>query len=90
MAGEWKKHEVVPDVIDTAPSEVAKITYEGDVCVNLGNELTPTQVKNKPSIDFSAEANTFYTLCMTGETILNILIQNIFIEAHLQNKILRY
>jgi len=33
----------------------------------LGNELTPTQVKDQPSVRWNAESNSYYTLCLTGE-----------------------
>lgn len=39
-----EKHGVIPDVISVAPKEIAEIKY-GNVKVNLGDELTPTQVK---------------------------------------------
>ena len=39
-----EKHEVVPDVIPVAPAEVATVKY-GNLALDLGNELTPTQVK---------------------------------------------
>lgn len=32
--------------------------------VNLGNELTPTQVKDEPTLKWDANANEFYTLLM--------------------------
>jgi phosphatidylethanolamine-binding protein len=31
----------------------------------LGNVLTPTQVKDQPTVQWDAEASSFYTLCMT-------------------------
>lgn len=31
----------------------------------MGNELTPTQVKDVPTVKWNADANKFYTLCMT-------------------------
>uniref|UniRef100_A0A1W7RAP7 Protein D3 n=1 Tax=Hadrurus spadix TaxID=141984 RepID=A0A1W7RAP7_9SCOR len=59
------KHKVVPDVVDTAPRHVAEIQY-GSLAVNLGNELTPTQVKDPPThISYPTEDGAFYTLCMT-------------------------
>ncbi|KAL7014700.1 hypothetical protein ACKWTF_016076 [Chironomus riparius] len=61
----FKKHEVVPDVIPTAPTNVAKVDYVSGVSANLGNVLTPTQVKDAPTVDWDAEADAFYTLCMT-------------------------
>ncbi|XP_031336016.1 protein D2-like isoform X2 [Photinus pyralis] len=60
-----EKEGVVPDVIDVAPKEVAEVHYPSGVHVELGNELTPTQVKDIPSVKWSAYANSFYTLCMT-------------------------
>lgn len=31
----------------------------------MGNELTPTQVKDKPQVTWNAEKDTYYTLVMT-------------------------
>lgn len=59
------KHQVVPDVIPVAPSEVAKVNYVSGVTANEGNELTPTQVKDEPKVEWNADANALYTLCMT-------------------------
>ncbi|XP_070496088.1 protein D2-like [Chironomus tepperi] len=61
----FTKHEVVPDVIPTAPTNVAKVDYVSGVSANLGNVLTPTQVKDAPTVEWDAEADAFYTLCMT-------------------------
>lgn len=55
-------HKVVPDVIPVAPAEVAKVSYADNVTVNEGNELTPTQVKDAPKVEWKAEADAFYTL----------------------------
>lgn len=33
--------------------------------VNNGNELTPTQVKDVPTVKFNGESNSFYTLIFT-------------------------
>ncbi|XP_047114748.1 protein D3-like isoform X1 [Schistocerca piceifrons] len=58
------KHQVAPDVIDKAPTQVLEVAY-GSHKVNLGNELTPTQVKDMPTVTWQAEEGAFYTLCMT-------------------------
>lgn len=63
--GKMENHQVVPDVISVAPSEVATVSYPSGLSVNLGNELTPTQVKDIPNVDWNADASSFYTLCMT-------------------------
>lgn len=60
-----EKHQVVPDVIPVAPTEVAKVSYDTGVTVQEGNELTPRQVKDVPKVEWNADANTLYTLCMT-------------------------
>lgn len=33
--------------------------------VDLGNVLTPTQVKDQPTVKWDADASSFYTLCLT-------------------------
>ncbi|XP_055615676.1 protein D3-like [Toxorhynchites rutilus septentrionalis] len=58
------EHEVIPDVVDAAPKELAKITYGSGVTVKGGNELTPTQVKDQPKIEWTADPNAYYTLFM--------------------------
>lgn len=61
-----EKHQVVPDVIKSAPREIAKIVYPtGLLKVDEGNVLTPTQVKDIPNVEWNADKNQFYTLCMT-------------------------
>ncbi|XP_048584814.1 protein D3 isoform X2 [Nematostella vectensis] len=59
------KHEIAPDVIDSVPSQEVKLKY-GDLAVNKGNVLTPTQVQNPPThISWPTEQGAFYTLLMT-------------------------
>lgn len=60
----FQEHQVVPDVIDSAPTEVVNIAY-GDLQVKEGNVLTPTQVQNKPQLSWNSDANALYTVCMT-------------------------
>lgn len=59
------KHQIVPDVIPVAPTEVAKVSYVSGVSATEGNELTPRQVKDVPNIEWNADPAAFYTLCMT-------------------------
>ncbi|PSN30334.1 OV-16 antigen [Blattella germanica] len=61
-----EKHEVVPDVIDTAPTAKLEVivTY-GSLKVDDGNELTPTQVQNIPTVNWKADDGSYYLLCMT-------------------------
>lgn len=42
-----------------------QITYDNGIQADKGVELTPTQVKNQPKIEWQAEAGTYYTLIMT-------------------------
>lgn len=60
-------HQVVPDVLDTVPANVTVVTYAGGQQVQLGNELTPTEVKDAPStVQWQpADPNQLYTLIMS-------------------------
>jgi phosphatidylethanolamine-binding protein len=58
-------HEIVPNVIDEAPKHLLKVTYDGNLVLEIGKELTPTQVKNQPEIDYDADNNAYYTLLLT-------------------------
>lgn len=65
------EEQVVPDVLDSLPElKSLKISYPSGVTVNLGNVLTPTQVKDQPTVEYEAEEGAFYTLLMTGESNL--------------------
>lgn len=59
------EHGVVPDVISSVPGDKIKVTYPSGVSVDMGNKLTPTQVKDEPTVSWSADPNELYTLCMT-------------------------
>uniref|UniRef100_A0A915N2Y6 RecQ-mediated genome instability protein 1 n=1 Tax=Meloidogyne javanica TaxID=6303 RepID=A0A915N2Y6_MELJA len=62
---EFKKNSIVSDVVPTAPEKRIRVTYDSGVEANLGNVLTPTQVKNPPTITWEAEDGVLYTLAMT-------------------------
>jgi len=65
VADKFKEYEVVPDVVSKAPQQLVEVKY-GNVQVNLGNNLTPTQVKDAPTqIRWNAEPNSLYTLVFT-------------------------
>ena len=42
-----------------------QVSYDNDLKVDKGNELTPTQVKHQPKVEWESEDNEFYTLIMT-------------------------
>lgn len=49
-----------------------QVTYPSGVKVEQGNVLTPTQVKDIPTVKWEAENNALYTLCMTGKCKFSI------------------
>ncbi|XP_055917010.1 protein D3-like [Eupeodes corollae] len=61
----FSKHGVVPEIIPTAPKELLKVTFSSGASADGGNELTPTQVKDPPKINFQCDANQFHALCLT-------------------------
>ncbi|XP_046750047.1 protein D2-like isoform X2 [Diprion similis] len=63
MTEALKQHGVVPDVIDKVPASIAKVSFPGNVSVDVGKVLTPTLVKDQPTVTWDAEPSTFYTLC---------------------------
>lgn len=58
-------HGVIPDVVNETPAHVLNVTYGKNV-VEIGKVLTPTDVKDQPTVTWQAEPDKYYTLCMTG------------------------
>ncbi|CAJ0950868.1 unnamed protein product, partial [Mesorhabditis belari] len=56
---------VVADVIPVPPKCVLDVSYNSGAKTDFGNELTPTQVKDKPTVTWESEANALYTLILT-------------------------
>lgn len=53
-------------MVPTAPPEELHVRYpKAEREVDLGNELTPTQVRDQPIVHFDAEPDNYYTLIMT-------------------------
>lgn len=44
LKSKMEESQVVPDMIDSAPANVLQVSYGPHVKVQMGNELTPTQV----------------------------------------------
>ncbi|XP_013145989.1 PREDICTED: protein D3-like isoform X1 [Papilio polytes] len=65
IAKSFAENAVVPDVVPIAPAAQLKVKYPSGAEVKEGNELTPTQVKDQPTVKWDAEQNTFYTVAMT-------------------------
>ncbi|XP_063541531.1 phosphatidylethanolamine-binding protein homolog F40A3.3-like [Cydia strobilella] len=62
VARAFESSKIVPDVIPTAPTATIGLKYPSGVEAAQGNELTPTQVKDQPTVTYKADANAFYTL----------------------------
>ena len=55
--------QVVPDMIDSVPVDILRITYGARTKVQMGNELTPTQVKDLPTeVRWPTQPKALYTL----------------------------
>lgn len=61
----FKTSGVVPDILDEIPKETLKVSYNSGAVLTVGSELTPTQVKDQPTVEYDAEENSFYTLLLT-------------------------
>lgn len=64
--------EIVPDILDSLPETMVAVmvTYPtSGVSVDLGNALTPSQVRDEPKVEWEARAGVVYTLLMTGEVL---------------------
>lgn len=61
-----RETEIVPDVLQSLKDvDLLKVFYNEKVKADLGNILTPTQVKEQPKIEYDANSSNFYTLLMT-------------------------
>ncbi|EDW80756.1 uncharacterized protein Dwil_GK11698 [Drosophila willistoni] len=55
---------IIPDIIDVKPAAKATVSYPSGAQVELGKELTPTQVKDQPTVTWEADAGSLYTLLL--------------------------
>lgn len=53
---------------------VLQVVYPSGAQVSEGNVLTPTQVKDKPTLKWDAAPDQFYTVAMTGEHLTDIIL----------------
>ncbi|XP_023947600.1 phosphatidylethanolamine-binding protein homolog F40A3.3 isoform X3 [Bicyclus anynana] len=65
IARAFEANAVVPDVVGKAPEAAVTVKFTSGVEVKSGNVLTPTQVKDVPSVSWDAQPDVFYTLAMT-------------------------
>ncbi|CAG2181996.1 unnamed protein product, partial [Oppiella nova] len=66
----FRTQHVVPDLIDTVPPNLLQVKYPNGT-VMLGNELTPTQVQNQPTVHWPTEVGALYTLAMLDIDVPN-------------------
>ncbi|GAB6024935.1 hypothetical protein CHUAL_010037 [Chamberlinius hualienensis] len=55
---------IIPDVIATVPPKTITVKYPSGVQAK-GEELTPTQVKDQPTVQYEADPGKWYTFVMT-------------------------
>ncbi|KFB36929.1 AGAP002049-PA-like protein [Anopheles sinensis] len=60
----FERNDLVADLVNVAPEHTIQVKYPSKVEVSLGNELTPTQVKDRPTVCWPTESDTLYTLVM--------------------------
>lgn len=60
----FTSEEIVKDVYDIVPGQLLKVSFPSGATVD-GTELTPTQVKDEPNVEWTGVAGSFYTLLMT-------------------------
>ncbi|XP_034827646.1 protein D3-like [Maniola hyperantus] len=61
----FKSSKIVPDVVESPPKDIIELSYPSGAKAELGNELTPTQVKDQPTVSYTADPDSFYTLIFT-------------------------
>ncbi|XP_037068947.1 protein D3-like [Pollicipes pollicipes] len=57
--------KLISDVFPAAPGAKVEVRYPSGVSADCGNELTPTQVKERPKVSWQADPGTLHTLIMT-------------------------
>ncbi|CAG2179429.1 unnamed protein product, partial [Oppiella nova] len=56
--------KIVPDIIDTSPKELVKVTYPGNISIELGTEITPAQSNTEPHLTWTTKQSAYYTIAM--------------------------
>lgn len=61
------KNDIVQDLdLLSAPSEFVNVSYSSGKSVHLGNVLTPTEVKDQPTLSFAAKKGIYYTVLLVS------------------------
>lgn len=62
----FTENQIVSDVLSSPPEQIIQVNYpKSGKEVNLGNELAPVDVKEKPDVKYEADSNDYYTLIFT-------------------------
>ncbi|XP_022825469.1 phosphatidylethanolamine-binding protein homolog F40A3.3-like [Spodoptera litura] len=62
LASSFLEYNIVPDVVSVVPDEYLAVKFPSGAEVHNGNVLTPTLVKDLPSLSWNAEPDFFYTV----------------------------
>lgn len=63
-------YEIIPDIMDLPPKTKLEVIYTiPGKYVNYGNELTPTEVIQRPFVSFNASEGEYYTLIMVDPDV---------------------
>ncbi|XP_063241743.1 protein D2-like [Bacillus rossius redtenbacheri] len=70
QACKYRDHNVIPDVIDNAPTKALNISFPSGAGASYGNELTPTQVKDMPKVYTDLDdKDGYYTLAFVDPDV---------------------
>ncbi|XP_060645215.1 protein D2 [Drosophila nasuta] len=61
--------DIIPDVLETGPQDFLNVTYNGNIPADRGIELQPMQVREVPSVKWTANKDTYYTLLMVDPDV---------------------
>lgn len=65
LAKQWEEHELVPEVVSSAPANSVQITYRSGATVKQGNKLSASKVKEAPKkLSWPTKRDIYYTVVM--------------------------
>lgn len=75
----FKSSRLVPDILDSTPKEILKVSYNSGIDLNIGSELTPTQVKDQPTVEYDQDEGSFYTLLLTDPDAPSKAVRTVYL-----------
>lgn len=63
-----------------------QLSYPSGAEATLGNELTPTQVKEQPTVSYEADPDVYYTLVFTGKVFFLTIKSSITMSNNIVKK----